>query len=470
MEFPYGKAPLVILLLAVATGLGIAMASMGAAAEKPTLVMAIFAKDHAPAYRPVIEKFEKEHGIKVQLQVVEQRALDSRLQSALQVGAEVPDMVELLDGTMGVFTAGPLADVGLVDLTERVERDHLRDKVVASRFIKWSSRGHVFALPHDVHPVMLAYRKDLTDQLGIDVSKLTTWEEFCRVGREVVKRDDNHDGVPDHYMLDMDPNGSDNLRFLLLQAGESLLSDKGDVAFDTEGTAKVVEWFVRQNYGPGRIAAYANWGQTLAQHVVDGVILFYFCPDWRTRQFENDIAPVAGKMAVMPLPAWTPGGLRTSTWGGTGLAITKACKHPDLAWELAMRLYYNPAELGQRYRGTAILPPLKAAWSDPAFAEPRPYYGGQQVGLELIKLANDVPAEQVNAFTKTANEKLSSAYVKSGIYYQEHGETGFHDYVMEQLWQAAADVRTRMARNPFLHPQGEQASGQTTPSEKGGAQ
>ena len=35
------------------------------------------------------------------------------------------------------------------------------------------------------------------------------------------------------------------------------------------------------------------------------------CPAW------------AGKLALMPLPAWREGGLRTSTWGGTGLAFTK---------------------------------------------------------------------------------------------------------------------------------------------------
>ena len=45
----------------------------------------------------------------------------------------------------------------------------------------------MFALPHDVHPVMLAYRRDLFEQLGIDVNKLTTWDEFARVGRQVTQ-------------------------------------------------------------------------------------------------------------------------------------------------------------------------------------------------------------------------------------------------------------------------------------------
>jgi arabinosaccharide transport system substrate-binding protein len=116
----------------------------------------------------------------VHLQVVDQRALQGRLQSSLQVGADVPDMVELLDGTMGIVTKGPIEDVGFLDLTERVPREGLGERPVTSRFGKWSSRGHIFALPHDVHPVVLAYRRDLVEQLGIDVSKLTPWDEFCR--------------------------------------------------------------------------------------------------------------------------------------------------------------------------------------------------------------------------------------------------------------------------------------------------
>ena len=38
----------------------------------------------------------------------------------------------------------------------------------------------------------------------------------------------------------------------------------------------------------------------------DGLVLFYFTPDWRTRQVEMDVPSLSGKLALMPLPAWTP--------------------------------------------------------------------------------------------------------------------------------------------------------------------
>ena len=37
---------------------------------------------------------------------------------------------------------------------------------------------------------ILAYRRDLVDKLGIDVNQLKTWDDFTRVGRELVARSD----------------------------------------------------------------------------------------------------------------------------------------------------------------------------------------------------------------------------------------------------------------------------------------
>src|ERR1700733_7690908 len=171
MEFPYGRAPLAILILALFSGSVLLLGRITASAEpKPDLFFATFTKEHAASYRPIIAEFEKQYGVKVQIQVVDQKGLQNRLQASMQVGAAVPDMVECLDGSMGFFTKGPIEDVGFVDLTDRVKSTGLYTALVTSRFSKWSSRGHIFALPHDVHPVMLCYCRDLMAPLGIDVN------------------------------------------------------------------------------------------------------------------------------------------------------------------------------------------------------------------------------------------------------------------------------------------------------------
>ncbi len=451
MQFPYGNAALTLLVVSVLTGLGIGIVDVRKATrlDKPDIVFATFAKDHLPAYIPAIEKFEKENHCKVQLQYVDQPTVKGRLQAAMQVGAEVPDMVEILDGTMGTFTSGPLENVGFVDLTEKIKENGLADKLVKSRFGKWSSRGHLYALPHDVHPVMLAYRRDVCEQLGIDVSKLTTWDEFVRVGRQVTK-DSDGDGVYDRYMIDLPADGGDALRLLMLQRGARLFDDKGNVCFDDELTAKTVCWYVRQTSGKSKISFPAGWGQNFAKTMQDATCLFFICPDWRTKQIQADVSAVKGKMALMPLPAWEPGGIRTSTWGGTGLAFPKQGKNFDLAWKLAMYLYYDPEQLGPRFLDNYILPPLTSAWTQPQFNEPDPFYSNQRRGMEYIKLAPQVPDEPAHTYAQTALGKLSEAYQNVVLHYEKNGDDGLEEFALAELKRCAERVRVMVDRNVFL--------------------
>jgi ABC-type glycerol-3-phosphate transport system substrate-binding protein len=166
-------------------------------------------------------------------------------------------------------------------------------------------------------------------------------------------------------------------------------------------------------------------------------------------QVQMDTPLMAGKLALIPVPAWRAGGLHTTTWGATGLAITRQCKNFDLAWKLAMRLYYNPAELGPRFRSTNILPPLKAAWTQPAFFEPRPFWSGQRLGQIYSALAPDVPAQPPSPYMLQATLKLSEAFANAWQYYKVHGEIGLHEYTLSELHRCANDIRTLIHRNVF---------------------
>lgn len=450
MEFPYGRAPLAILILALLSGGGLVCAHLASNEQaRPDLVFATFTKEHAAAYQVPIREFEKQHGVKIQVQVVS-KSLEASLQSAMQAGAEVPDMAELIYNSLGYFTRGPVEDVGFVDLTDRVRNAGLFDALVPSRFSIWSTRGHVFALPHDVHPVMLAYRRDLVEQLGIDVNRLTTWEEFCRVGREVTK-DLDGDGVRDRYMIDLPADGNDTLRLLLLQRGGGVFDAAGNVIFDSEEAVEVLCWYVRQIRGPVQISTVCGGGQTLSRAMIDGLCLFYICPDWRTRQFEVDIPSLKGKLGIMPMPAWKPGELRTSVWGGTGLAITKACKNQELAWKLAMYLYYDRSQLGQRFEATNIIPPLKSAWNLPEFSRPNPFWDGEPIGKRYAELAPTTPGEQSNPYMTLAVGKLSEAFENTSLYYRDSGDKGLEEYARSELKRCAARVREVMKRNVFMH-------------------
>src|SRR5205085_517723 len=124
-------------------------------------------------------------------------------------------------------------------------------------------------------------------------------------------------------------------------------------------------------------------------------------------------------------------------------------QQPDLAWELAMHLYLDKPQLAERFRATNILPAVRDAWDQPAFKEPRPYWGGQPLGALYAKLAPQVPFQYSSPFVVTGKAKLGEALVACVQYYNANGEQGFEPFVRAQLKKSADEVRHLIARNPY---------------------
>lgn len=448
-RFPYGRAPFSLLLIALVTTLLVVVTQLGAGAAKPELVLATFAANHMDSYRDVVPAFERKHGVKVSLQLVHQRALQTRLQNAMLAGTPVPDLVELAFGDIGYFTRGPLADVGFVDLTDRLEREGYRKRLVESRLSLWSSRKRVFALPHDVHPVMLAYRADILAELGIDPNAIETWDDFVALRPKVVK-DLDGDGIIDRYLIDLPVGEAWGLETLLLQRGISLFDADGNVSLDHPDTVDTIVWYIHQVEGKNRIATHCGWGQPLMKAMRDGLALFFIAPDWRTGAMQLEAPHLKGLFRIMPLPAWKKGGRRTSAWGGSGLAITKASARPELAWELAKTLYFDNAELGRRYRFTNILPALKDSWSLPEFKEPNPFFGGQAIGSVFAEHADDTPADWSTPYKTRGSDRLGDVFLRGLDHFRARGDAGLHDTVERELHRVRAELERYIGRNVLV--------------------
>jgi arabinosaccharide transport system substrate-binding protein len=409
-----------------------------------TLRLWTFAAVHCDAYKQAVPGFEAQHpGVTVDIELVHGDAITSRLQSAFWADLDVPDLVEVEISSAGTFFRGPVADVGFVDLTDWLKQSGYLDRIVKSRFSPYTSHGRVFGLPHDVHPVMLAYRRDLFEQLGIDADRLQTWDDFVLEGRRVTKRGER-------YMIQFSDVTSQNLEMLLFQRGGGYFDANGDLLMDNEIAVETIKWYIPLVAGSHLIASDPGTSdQAFTRALEDGYILSFVCPDWRSRLIERNVPQMAGKMALMPVPAFTRGGRRTSTWGGTMLGITKHCRNKELAWQLALYLYFDRQQLAARYRETNILSPLKTAWDLPVLREPRPYWSDQPIGKLYAELAEQVPPQYASPFTSLAKEKLGQVISASASYYNSHGEEGFEAFVRVRLKQAADDVRRQMERNPF---------------------
>jgi len=455
--FPFGLAPFLILCLTIVSGLYLLAATVwGPSRAGGDLSMWTFARQHYVAYEKARPAFEKAHGVKLDLQNVHGDAVTRRLRAAYWAGLDLPDAVEVEISPAGSFFRGPVNDILFADLSGLLtrpdptdpQRRPLIDRIVKTRLSPYTHRGRIYGLPHDVHPVMLAYRADLFEKLGIDPNELRTWDDFVRVGRRIT--------IPEkRYLLNLDKSGSSCAEILLFQRTEpdspaGYFDADGELILDNEQAVDLLTWYVPLLVGPKRIAASPGmFGQTFVKATQDGYTLCSFCPDWKTWGFQHDMPQMSGKMKLMPLPAVRPGGRRTSTWGGTMLGITRNSPDKEIAWKLARHMYMDPNDLGNRFRELNILPPFKDAWSHPAFHERRPYWSNQQLGTEYIRLAEQVPAQFGSPFLELAKSKLGAVLASCLADYDPSRPERLEPMVRRRLAQAAADIRKQMRRNPF---------------------
>ena len=446
---------------------------MGNGGKRPDLILAYQAEIHESFFKKAAEKFEKSHNCTIKLQRVPFRMLMSPLQDAMEAGNDIPDVVELLEGTMGYFADGPIDKVGFADLSDRLKEEGYLDpaNMVQSRYSLWSSRGHIFAIPHDVHPVALCYRVDLIRKLGIDVTKLKTWDDFVKVGQSVTGEWEETDlslGVRKgnkRFMIDFATDSTISLVILLRQLGFDYFDGNGDVTFDKSEVAELIAWFVHQTSGPDSISFSAGDGQSFYSAMNEGGVLFFLTPDWRTMLYTRDLgfddptrAPhfLKGKLALMPMPVWTnengirlPGSYGTGTWGGTGLAITKNCKNQALAWEFAKFLYLEASDEDflDRFKQTNIISPVKKTWMADGFNDDSPFFkqmihneSGKliskpiSIGRFYASIADDTPPINYTAHNDNAEKAILDIYYSACDYYGKHiGEANADKDMLELI-------------------------------------
>ncbi len=439
--FPFGKAAFIILVVTVLAGAWLLVHPVKETAA--TLSMWVFADTHYNAYEKSLPEFERNHpGTTVNIELVQMQALSNRFRAALWADLEVPDLIESEISFAGSFFRGPIKDIGFMNLKPWLESTGLYDQIVKSRFAPYSHRGRIYGLPHDVHPVMLAYRRDLFEELGIEPTEIQTWDDFIRIGRRVTK-------LNERYMIEMSGRSPFQFEAILFQRGGGYVDKEGNLIMDNELAVETLTWYIPLVAGADRIGSDLGAERIFTQALEQGYFLCFFCPDWRSKFTEVQVPRVKGKMALMPLPAFEPGGRRTTTMGGTMLGITKKTEHPEPALDLAQHLYMNTEDLAERFKETNIIPPVKTAWKHPAFKECNEYWSNQRLGMLYADLAEEVPPQYASPFVRPAKQKLGEAISACSTYYKNHGDEGFEEYVRKRLKQAADDVRTLMRRNPY---------------------
>lgn len=435
---------------------GLALVSSAALAvmrEPPVsgVQMWTFARLHKQMYDPIVAKWPEKS--RPDIALLSFPALERRMLQGFLAETPTADLLEVERRIAARAFVGPVESVGFTDLTDRLRSEGLLDQINTPSFSPWSSRGRIFGLPHDVHPVMLGYRADLVEAAGIDVSKIETWDDFVRVMSPLMSEKDA-EGKQRRYLLNLWDNKEDFIEVLLLQAGGGFFDENERVSIATPTNAHVLSTIVSWCHGPTRIAADAiNFTASGNRLKAEGYIVADFMPDWMCNIWKNEIPQLKGKVKLMPIPAWTRGGRRTSVWGGTMVGIARTAPNQDALWEVAKKLYLSPDLARTLYKEGDIVSPVRSLWTDPIYDEPDAYFANQKKGRAYIALAPDVPLRTSSPYNLLAKLRVQTATIALGAYAESTKQfrpEQLEAKAMQLLKDAEDQVRTEIHRNVFL--------------------
>ncbi len=441
------------IILAMAVGSSLAVALLPVRQPSGTQLWT-FLDTSVRFYQPIFDRAAAAHPEeRVTVQQLEYSSLQRRMLAGFFAGTPTADLIEIERNMASRAFVGPLAQVGFVDLTDWVREAGLREEIPPAVFTPWSTRGRIFGIPIGAHPVLLCYRADLAEAAGIDVSGIETWDDYFRVMKPLMA-DRDGDGRPDRYLISGWNTNGGFLDMVMLQADAKLFDDAGRPTLDTPRNAEILARLVGWFAGPNRVAAdIGDFTPAGNRQRVEGYVVGTLMPDWLAGAWKRDLPQLAGKVKLMPVPAWERGGRRTSAWGGTMIGIARTAPHPAEKWEQIKRLYYSRELAEVNYRDSMIVSPLRSFRTLPCYQEPEPYFCGQPAGRMFLAQADAMPARPSSPFFPEAHLHIVGVLTALKEYAEATGRydaAALQPKARELLAEAQARFVRQVERNPFL--------------------
>ncbi|MFC9399317.1 ABC transporter substrate-binding protein [Streptomyces sp. NPDC057027] len=328
----------------------------------------------AEALRGVVPSFERDNpGIKVDVQDLGNPAIWDKITVGLAAGGKgLGDVlhigVDYLPGYMEKFPQG------LADLS-RLGADKHKDAFVEGLWPTVIGKDRaVHALPWEVNPLGLFYRSDYFEKADVDPASITSWDDLIAAGPKIR-------AATGAQLIGLDkPGTTQDVDFF-----QNLMQLQGAFYFDHEGKVTLASpeaiqalTVIKRINDAGLMADTAGTG-TGKRLLSQGKLATAPYPAWAIEYLATKFPAQSGKWRVMQPPAAVPGGKRSAIVNSTYLTVSATSPRRKAAWRFIEYALTKPAEINRMFASGGVFPALKAAYEDPKFSTPNPFYGGQKV-------------------------------------------------------------------------------------------
>lgn len=326
--------------------------------------------------------------------------------SAMTSGSQLPNLLDLEISHFSMFEKPGLLSKYVMNLTPLMG-DSIKD---FDKLSPYTYQGKLYALESALSPVGYYYQPAIFKKYGIN-SPPKTWSEFNQDGQILAK-----------HGIAMAPAGDNDatatFQTLYYEDGGQYFDSSGKLVLDKSKMNKVLT-FIKQDINNGifkEVTSNTFWGTSIYQMYQSGKIAGVIAPDWYLGAELKSSAPkMAGKWKLALLPKWPDSSLTTSTWGGTGIAVSKNTPNAKLAWSLLKFAYATKQGQIDRFKEIGYFPNMKSAMTDPSVLKTSSkYLGGQDIGTVWNSVAQSVPkfwqSPLENEFSTTLGNEITAVY------------------------------------------------------------
>jgi arabinosaccharide transport system substrate-binding protein len=312
--------------------------------------------------------------------------MHDKLLAALVSGQGAPDIAEVEIARFSQFLKGER--VPFVPLTERIG-DEIENIYRPAASDPWSWGGEIYGLGNELNAVVLSYRQDLLDELGVE-TPFETWDQVIEAGKQI-----SADGETKAFALHDIAFGD---WFQMAQhAGTSLFDAEGNYQGDNPLSVEAMQFlhdlvFEHQVAGIAPADAQNNWfGPAYWAAFKANKFTMLWGPPWHIGGLQVNVPEQEGKWALQPLPTGVGESRPTANFGGTGQCITEQSQHQDIAFDLIaagnLSVEGNLYDFHQRTVYPAYIP----TYERPELQEPSTYFSGTKIGELYASVAPELP-------------------------------------------------------------------------------
>lgn len=336
----------------------------------------------------------------VELRILMRQYTDhhTAMTTALSTAVGLPDVMALESSFVGRFAQGG----GLEDLRQPpFGIETFRPRLVPYAYDQAIARsGAVVAVPADIGPGTMLYRKDIVDRAEVTPDELTrSWDSYVATGERIKAR-------TGAYLIANVQEIKDILIADGLRPGEGIYFDvESRVLVNSPRFERAFEVALRarQKGLDAKVPAWSNdWGAGFK----NGRLATELSGAWLVGQLNAFVAP---ETKGLWRAASLPGGSH-APYGGTFYAIARksAPSRKLLAWRFIQLMTLDPQRQLQAFKTYDAFPALRDVHEDPFFSEPVEFLSGQRARLLWRDDALKIAALPVHKQAKFAEEVVQT--------------------------------------------------------------